>query len=71
MFQYSRNPTYLSLTLLHVGLALVLGMPWVLLMVVPAAALTQWGVVLREEQYLESKFGEEYLRYKTRVRRWM
>ena len=70
-FHYSRNPTYLSLTLLHVGLALVLGLPWVLLMVVPAVALTQWGVVLREERYLEAKFGEEYRRYKTSVRRWL
>jgi protein-S-isoprenylcysteine O-methyltransferase Ste14 len=70
-FQYSRNPTYLSLTLLHVGLALVLGLPWVLLMVVPAVALTQWGVVLREERYLEAKFGEEYRRYKANVRRWL
>jgi protein-S-isoprenylcysteine O-methyltransferase Ste14 len=70
-FQYSRNPTYLSLTLLHVGLALVLGSPWILVMVVPAIALTQWGVVLREERYLEAKFGEEYRRYKTKVRRWL
>ncbi len=70
-FQYTRNPTYLSLTLLHVGLALVLGSPWVLLMVVPAVALTQWGVVLREERYLEAKFGEEYRRYKTNVRQWL
>jgi protein-S-isoprenylcysteine O-methyltransferase Ste14 len=70
-FHYSRNPTYLSLTLLYIGLALVLGLSWVLLMVVPAVALTQWGVVLREERYLEAKFGEEYLSYKTKVRRWL
>ena len=70
-FHYSRNPTYLSLTLLYVGLALVLGSPWVLLMVVPAVALTQWGVVLREERYLEAKFGEEYRRYKANVRQWL
>ena len=70
-FHYSRNPTYMSLTLLYVGLALVLGSPWVLLMVVPAVALTQWGVVLREERYLEAKFGEEYRRYKTNVRQWL
>ena len=70
-FRYTRNPTYLSLTLLHVGLALVLASPWVLLMVVPAVALTQWGVVLREERYLEAKFGEEYRRYTANVRRWL
>ena len=70
-FRYSRNPTYLSLTLLYVGLAFVVGSFWVLLMVVPAVAVTHWGVVLREERYLESKFGEEYRRYAQRVRRWV
>ena len=70
-FRYSRNPTYVSLTLLYVGLAFVVGSLWVLLMVVPAVAITHWGVVLREERYLESKFGEEYRRYAQRVRRWI
>ena len=70
-FRYSRNPTYLSLTLLHVGVALVLSSLWVLLMVVPAVAAIHWGVVLREERYLEAKFGEEYRSYATKVRRWV
>lgn len=70
-FRYSRNPTYLSLTLLYVGLAFVLDSLWVLLMGVPAVAVTHWGIVLREERYLESKFGEEYRRYAQRVRRWI
>ena len=70
-FRYSRNPTYLSLTLLQVGVALVLGSSWILLMVAPAVLVTRWGVVLREERYLEAKFGEEYRRYKTSARRWL
>ena len=70
-FRYSRNPTYLSLTLLYVGLAFVVGSLWVLLLVVPAVAVTHWGVVMREERYLESKFGEEYRRYAQTVRRWI
>ena len=70
-FHYSRNPTYLSLTLLYVGLSLLVGSPWVLFMAVPAVALTQWGVIMREERYLEAKFGEEYLRYKAKVRQWI
>ena len=70
-FRYSRNPTYLSLTLLHVGVALVLGSLWVLLMVVPAVAAIHWSIVLREERYLAAKFGEEYRSYTTKVRRWI
>lgn len=70
-FRYSRNPTYFSLTLLHVGVALVLGSLWVLLMVIPAVAAVHWGVVLREERYLDAKFGEEYRSYATKVRRWV
>lgn len=70
-FRYSRNPTYLSLTLLYVGVAFVLDSFWVLMLVVPDVAVTHWRVVLREERYLESKFGEEYRRYAQRVRRWI
>lgn len=70
-FRHSRNPTYLSLTLLHVGLACVLHSSWVLLMVIPAVLVTHWGVVLREERYLDAKFGEDYRRYKASVRRWV
>ena len=70
-YRYSRNPTYVSLTLLHIGVALVLGSVWVLLMVIPAVLLTHRGVILREERYLEAKFGQEYLRYKAAVRRWL
>ena len=70
-FCFSRNPTYLSLTLLYVGVALMLDSLWILMMCVPAAALTHWGVVLREERYLEKKFREEYRTYAQKVRRWI
>lgn len=69
-FRFSRNPTYLSLTLLHIGVAFAIDSSWVLLMAVPAVAVTQWGVILREERYLNSKFGEAYRSYASKVRRW-
>ena len=71
IFRVSRNPTYLSLALLQAGLAFAFQSFWLLLLVVPAVALTHWGVVLREERYLDHKFGDEYSQYSRRVRRWL
>ena len=70
-FQYSRNPMYVSLTLLYLGVALLINILWILLLVVPLLVVMQRGVIAREEAYLERKFGEEYLSYKARVRRWI
>ncbi|MCW5660047.1 MAG: isoprenylcysteine carboxylmethyltransferase family protein [Burkholderiaceae bacterium] len=69
-FRISRNPTYLSL-LLQVGLAFASHATWLLLTAAAAAAVTHWGIVLREERYLERKFGDEYHRYAAKVRRWL
>jgi len=70
-FRFSRNPTYLSGALLYLGIASLINSLWMLLLVLPLVTVIQWGVIEREEQYLEQKFGEAYLRYKTRVRRWI
>jgi len=70
-FQYSRNPVYLSGTLFVIGAAIALDSFWVLVMVIPAMWTTYQFVILREEAYLERKFGDEYLNYKKRVRRWI
>lgn len=71
VFRFSRNPTYLSLTLLLIGIAFAISSLWVLVSVVPAVVATQWGVVLREERYLKAKFGEDYRSYASKVRRWL
>ncbi len=70
-FRFSRNPSYLSLSLLYVGIGIAADNLWVLGLLVPTLALMQYGVIFREERYLERKFGEEYLRYKASVRRWL
>ena len=70
-FRYTRNPIYVALTLLYVGIALIINALWVLLLTVPVLVVMQLGVVAREERYLERKFGDEYLRYKARVHRWI
>jgi protein-S-isoprenylcysteine O-methyltransferase Ste14 len=71
VFQLSRNPLYLSLTLLYIGVSLLFNALWALLLLLPLLVIVQIGVIQREEVYLERKFGDEYLRYKAQVRRWI
>ena len=68
---FSRNPDYLGQALVVWGLALLLDSAWILLTALPALILVRYGVIAREEQYLDSRFGEEYRRYRSRVRRWL
>ncbi len=70
-YRFSRNPIYLSFTLLQVGIALWAGNGWLLVLLIPTLALISGGVIDREEQYLTEKFGEDYLRYRRSVRRWL
>lgn len=70
-FRYTRNPAYLAMTLIYTGIASLANALWAILMLPVALLVIQRGVIKREERYLERKFGEEYLRYKTRVRRWI
>ena len=70
-YRFSRNPIYVAMTLLYLGIALVTNSIATLALVIPTLMVMHWGVILREEQYLERKFGEEYRAYKRRVRRWI
>jgi len=70
-FRFTRNPMYVALTMLHIATGLWLGSLWVLLMLVPAHLVLHHGVILREEAYLEKKFGHEYRRYRDQVGRWL
>jgi protein-S-isoprenylcysteine O-methyltransferase Ste14 len=69
-FRFTRNPLYLSLTLLYGGVALLVNVPWAILFLPIVLLIMRQGVIGREERYLEQKFGEDYLRYKRSVRRW-
>lgn len=70
-YRFSRNPMYLSLVLLYFGLALRLDVFWVLVLAPVVIVLVHYLAIVREERYLERKFGQEYLDYKARVRRWL
>jgi protein-S-isoprenylcysteine O-methyltransferase Ste14 len=70
-FKYSRNPLYLSLLLIYSGIAIHANSLWLVFLLPVLLLGLERGVVIREERYLEAKFGEEYLQYKKRVRRWI
>ena len=68
---WSRNPIYLGMFLLYGGIGLAVRSPWVLILTLPLAITIRYGVVAREETYLERRFGDAYRHYKARVRRWL
>ena len=70
-YRLSRNPTYVSLTMLYVGLGVLLNNVWILLLTLPVLLILDLWVIRREEKHLEEKFGWQYLQYKSAVRRWL
>jgi len=70
-YRFTRNPIYLSMFLGLVGLAIAFDNLWLLVVLAPFALVIRYGVVAREEAYLESKFGDAYRLYRSRVRRWI
>jgi protein-S-isoprenylcysteine O-methyltransferase Ste14 len=70
-YRFTRNPIYLGASVAYLGLALSFNAFWPFPSLLPFLALLDWGVVRREELYLERKFGNSYLAYKLRVRRWL
>ncbi len=70
-FRFSRNPLYMSMAWLQIGIGIAASMAWVIALVIPALLVIRYAVIAREERYLEAKFGEEYLNYKKSVRRWL
>jgi protein-S-isoprenylcysteine O-methyltransferase Ste14 len=69
-YRFTRNPMYLGLALVHLGVAAAFGGLWVAAMLVPALITLRYGVIAREERYLEAKFGDAYRDYMASVRRW-
>ncbi len=70
-YRLSRNPSYVALSLLYVGIGVAADNLWIVAGLVPILIIMHYGVIVREEQFLERRFGEEYLQYKGSVRRWV
>jgi protein-S-isoprenylcysteine O-methyltransferase Ste14 len=70
-YRFTRNPIYAGMFLLLIGLAVAFDSLWLLVALAMFYLVIRYGVVAREERYLERKFGGAYLNYKTKVRRWV
>ncbi len=71
VYAYSRNPIYTLFCFITIGIGVFLNSLWVFVSFIPAAMLVYLIAIKKEEIYLEKKFGEEYLLYKRKVRRWL
>lgn len=70
-YRFTRNPIYLGMFLGQTGFAIGFNSAWLLITLVAFYFVLRYGVIAREEAYLERKFGGVYLDYKSRVRRWL
>ena len=70
-YRFTRNPMYLGMSIALVGLALGLHSSWGLVLLPVLVLGLHFGVIVREEAYLEAKFGDSYRAYRQRVRRWL
>jgi protein-S-isoprenylcysteine O-methyltransferase Ste14 len=70
-FCFTRNPLYLAGTILILGIGLVSGVAWYLVLAIFAAFAVQRFAIEREEKHLQARFGESYQDYAERVRRWI
>lgn len=70
-FSFTRNPIYLGNTMLMIGIGLIAGIVWFILLAPVAALVTQKLAIEREERHLEMRFGKKYRDYAKKVRRWI
>lgn len=70
IYRFTRNPMYLGLVFLYLAVTLWFGLTWPLILLPVVIACIQVFVITREERYLERRFGQSYLDYQSRVRRW-
>ena len=68
-YRFTRNPIYLGMVLGLIGLAIAFNSVWLLLTLVPFVLVIRYAVIVREEAYLQRKFGDVYRRYCVRARR--
>lgn len=70
-YRFSRNPLYVALLLAFAAFAVVIDSVWMYTLIPALALILHFGVILPEEDYLENRFGRDYLEYAASVRRWL
>ncbi len=70
-YRFTRNPMYVGMTMLQVGIGLVAGVPWIAMLALLSLAAVHWIAVVPEEQYLSATFGAPYDEYRARVPRYL
>lgn len=71
IYSLTRNPMYLGLLILYTGIAMLDGNWWTLIFIPVIIIIVQFYVIKGEENYLQRAFGEEYIAYRKKVRRWI
>ena len=70
-YAFSRNPMYLGWGLIYLGIGLAVNSAWILALFIPVVAYVHFVDIRKEERRLEEQFGDEYLEYQRRVRRYL
>jgi protein-S-isoprenylcysteine O-methyltransferase Ste14 len=71
IFAATRNPIYLAMALLYIGVAFLINSPWTFLLAAPMTSTLCLIAIKPEERYLERKFGDAYRAYRDRTPRWL
>lgn len=71
IFAATRNPIYLAMALLYMGVAFLINSPWSFLLTAPMTSMLCIIAIKPEERYLEQTFGEAYRAYRDRTPRWL
>lgn len=71
IYSVTRNPMYLGLAMVYMGISCLIGHWWNIILFPALIVVVQEYIIKREEKYLERRFGQEYLDYKSKVRRWL
>ena len=71
IFRFTRNPMYLGMFLMVFGAAFLMGSIGALIPLLVFMLIIRYNFVAGEERFMEAAFGQQYLDYKSKVRRWI